>query len=140
MQSMLTNYKCPMTNYIPELKLKQLRYEIDTWKRLLAFMMEENVHLKNRISEILKDKFDKNWLEKVEYFQSSFITQDQLIGILRNDVAIVEKLLMLEQYEDDRIISQIGARLKKIRGNIIAAERQFGILKMEFNSYLLENR
>ena len=26
---------------MPELKLKQLQYESDTWKRLLGFMMEK---------------------------------------------------------------------------------------------------
>ena len=43
-----------------ELKLMQLRHEIDTWKRMLGFMQEENVHLKNRLSDVLKDRFNKN--------------------------------------------------------------------------------
>ena len=55
---------------MPELKLKQLKYESDTWKRLLDFMMDENIQLKNRLSEVLKDQFDKNLLDDVERFQS----------------------------------------------------------------------
>ena len=77
---------------MPELKLKQLQFESDTWKRLLVFMMDENIHLKNRLSEVLKDQFDKNLLVEVEGFQNNFIKEDELIGLMRNDVAELDKL------------------------------------------------
>jgi regulator of replication initiation timing len=124
---------------MPELKLKQLKYEADTWKRLLGFMMEENIHLKNRVSQILKDRFDENLLEEVEVFQSSFIKEDEMIGLLRNDVAELDKLLQKEVFEDGIIIKNIESKLKKLRHNIKNAEKQFGKLKMDFNNYLSEN-
>lgn len=91
-----------------ELKLKQLQFESNTWKRLLRFMMEENNHLKNRIAEILKDDFDKNLLKEIENFQSNFIKQDELINLLRNDAADLDKLLIPEIFEDGKINSEIG--------------------------------
>jgi hypothetical protein len=124
---------------MPDLKLKQLQYERDTWKRLLGFMMDETIHLKNRLSEILKYKFDKNLLEEAENFQSSFLKEDELISLLRNDVAELDKLLVREVFEDGKIIKEIERRLKRLRNNIITAERQLGKLKLEFNSYLSEN-
>jgi hypothetical protein len=124
---------------MPKLKLKQLQYESDTWKRLLGFMMEENSYLKNRISEILKDKFNKNLLEKLEYFQSRLVKEDGLIGLLRNDVAELDKLLEREIVENGKIIKEIDKTLKRLRNNIIVIEKQFGKLKLEFNSFLLEN-
>lgn len=124
---------------MPELKLKQLQYESDTWKRLLGFIMEENSYLKNRISEILKDKFNKNLLEELEGFQSRVVKEDGLIGLLRNDVAELDKLLEREIFEDGKIIKEIGKTLKRLRNNIIVIEKQFGKLKLEFNSFLLEN-
>jgi regulator of replication initiation timing len=124
---------------MPELKLKQLQYEADTWKRLLGFMMDENIHLKNRVSQILKDRFDENLLEEVEVFQSSFIKEDALIGLLRNDVAELDKLLQKEVFEDGMIIKNVESKLKKLRHNIKNAEKQFGKLKMDFNNYLSEN-
>jgi len=123
-----------------ELKLKQLQYKTDTWKRLLGFMLDENIHLKNRLSEVLKDKFNKNLLEDVENFQSSFIKEDELIGLLRHDVTELDKLLVMEIFEDGKIIKEIDRRMTKLRNNIINAERQFGKLKSEFNSYLSENK
>jgi regulator of replication initiation timing len=125
--------------YMPELKLKQLQYEADTWKRMLGFMMEENIHLKNRISQILKDKFNENLLDEVEAFQSSFIKEDEMIGLLRNDLAELDKLLKREVFEDGMIIKNVETKLKKLRHNIKNAEKQFGKLKMDFNNYLSEN-
>lgn len=124
---------------MPELKLKQLQYESDTWKRLLGFIMEENSYLKNRISEILKDKFNKNLLEKLEYFQSRLVKEDGLIVLLRNDVAELDKLLVREIFEDGKIIEEIERSLKKLRNNTLVAEKQFNKLKLEFNSFLSEN-
>ena len=65
MQEIPSNSKQIKLDKIPELKLIQLQYEINTWKRLLSFMSEENIQLKNRLSEVLKNKFDKNLLEEV---------------------------------------------------------------------------
>ena len=139
MQNNIADYKRPNLYSMPELKLKQLQYESGTWKRLLGFMMDENIYMKNRISEILKNDFNKNLLEEFENFQSSFIKQDELIGLIRNDVAELDKLLLREYFEDRRAIKQIEKKLMNLRNNIIAAERQFGKLKSSFNCYLSEN-
>ena len=58
---------------MPDQRLKQLQYESDTWKRLLGIIMDENIQLKNRLSEVLRDRFDKNLLVEVEVFQNYFI-------------------------------------------------------------------
>lgn len=121
-----------------ELKLKQLQFESNTWKRLLRFMMEENNHLKNRIAEILKDDFDKNLLKEIENFQSNFIKQDELINLLRNDAADLDKLLIPEIFEDGKINSEINKKLKNLRNNITTIEKQCTQVKLEFNNYLLE--
>jgi hypothetical protein len=122
-----------------ELKLKQLQYESETWKRLLGFTMDENIHLKNRLSEVLKEKFDKNLLDDVENFQSRFIRADEMIRLLRNDIGEFDRLLAREIFEDGQIISQVEKELKRLRKNIKIAEQELGILKAEFNSYLSEN-
>lgn len=123
---------------MPELKLRQLKYERDTWHRLLAFMIDENIHLKNRLSEILKHVFDKDLLEEMENFQSRFIKEDELIGLLRNDLAELDKLLMREILEDGNIKNDINRKLKNLRSNIVITEAQFSQLKIEFNDYLSE--
>ena len=124
---------------MPELKLKQFQYESDTLKRLLIFMLDENVHLKDRISEILKNGFDKNLLDEIEIFHNRFIKEDELIGLLRNDVAELDKLLLREVFEDGKILKEIDRKLKKLSNNVKEAEKPFTKLKSEFNSFLSEN-
>ena len=124
---------------MPALQLKQLQFEADTGKRLLAFMMDENIRMKNRISEILKADFDKNLLDELENFHSRFIKEDELISLMRNDAAEMDKLLLREIFKDGKVIREVKIKLKKMRDNLLDAERKFGKLKVEFNSYLSEN-
>lgn len=120
------------------LKLKQLQYEVDTWKRSLAFNMDANIHLKIRLSEISKDKFDATLLEVAEDFQSNFVKEDNLIGLLRNYIAELDELFGMEIPEDGWILKEIDIKFKNLRNNIITPERQLGKLEVDFNSYLLQ--
>jgi len=124
---------------MPGLKLKQLRYESETWKRLLGFTMDENIHLKNRLSEILKENFDRNLLEDVENFQTRFIMADEMIMLLRNDISEFDNLLNREIFEDGTIMKKVSKELRRLRKNIKTTEGELGRLKSEFNSYLSEN-
>lgn len=122
-----------------EFKLKQLQYESDTWKRTLGFMIDENIRLKHRITEILKNGFDKNQLEAVEEFQNSFIKEDELIYLMRNEVSEFDKLIVREIFEDGQIVNDVYKKLNHLRHNITVAEGQFNKLKHEFNHYLLNS-
>ena len=119
-----------------DLKLKQLEYESNTWKRLLIFMMDENIHLKNRLVEILKYISDNNLLEEMENFQTRFIKKDELISFLRDDVAELDTLRVREIFEHGEFAKEIDRKLNKLRNNIINAEAEFSKLKIEFNNYL----
>jgi hypothetical protein len=103
---------------MPETKLKQLQYESETWKRLFGFMLEENVHLTNRLSEILKNKFDRNLLEEIENFQTRMIKEDERVGLLRHEVVEFDKLLKREIFEDGQIIREINTRINNLRNDI----------------------
>ena len=119
------------------LKLEQLLFESDTWKRALVFMTEENIYLKNRLSEILKKKIDKNFLPRAEEFNNRFLKHDDLIKVLRNDISGFDKLLTRELFEDGAIVNAVEASLKIIRNNIKEAEERFNTLKFEFYNQML---
>ena len=138
-KNILNNNKQIKTGVIPKFNLKQLQNESDSWKKLLGFMMDENISLKNRLSEVLKDKFDKNLLAEAEGFQSRFIKEDQLVSLLRNDIVELDKLLSKDIVEEKKIINETGRRLKNLRNNVTNAENQFYKLKLEFKNYLSEN-
>ena len=122
-----------------ELKLKQVRYESEAWKRLLDFMMEENIHLKNKFCDVLKDGFNSCLVEELEVFLSSFIKQDEFINLLRNDLAQLNKLLKNEGVKGEEVMNEIDRRLHEFRNKILTAERRFSDLKIDFNNYLSEN-
>ena len=139
MQEILSNTKQIKPGDIPDFKLKHLQYEIDSWKRLLGFMMEENIHLKIRLSEMLKIKFDNNLLEEVEIFYNKIIKEDDLFLLLRNEINDLDKLLENLVFKEKGIIIKANRKFKRFRNNINASEKQFEKLKMNFNNYLLEN-
>lgn len=119
--------------------LKQLKYECDTWKRQLCFMREENVHLKTRLSEILKDGIADNLLEEIEFFQSRSTREDDIIGLLRNELAELDKLLVRGTFEDGTTKRIVDNKMKGLRHSITVSGEDFIKLKSELNSHILEN-
>jgi len=107
--------------------------------RLLDFMMSENIHLKNRLSEILKEQFDEKLLSGVEDFQNTFLKEDQLIELLRNEVAELNELFSNTLPGTGAIENEIDAKLIKLRDIMITTEREFGKIKLQFNSYISQN-
>jgi hypothetical protein len=102
-------------------------------------MTDENIHLKNRLSEILKNSFDNDLLEEAENFHGNFLKADERISLLKNEVTEFDKLLVREIFEDGSIIRQVNDKLKRLRNNLKSAESEFTRLKMGFNNYFLEN-
>src|SRR5207342_2914114 len=91
----------------PRLNLVQLQYESDYWKRLMVFTLGENIHLKNRLAEILKNRFDEMLLEEVEAFHSRVIGVDDSVRLLRYEIAELDKLLIRERFEDGLIVKDL---------------------------------
>ena len=124
-------------NELPELKIKQIEFESDTWKRLLNFIIDENIHLKKMLSEVLKCRVDKNLLEQIEDFHNKLLKQDEFIGLLRNEIAEFDKFSISEIINDQKIADEATRKLKNLRYGMMNAERHFSKLKSEFNNFLL---
>ena len=123
----------------PRLNLVQLQYESDYWKRLMVFTLGENIHLKNRLAEILKNRFDEMLLDEVEAFHSRVIGVDDSVRLLRYEIAELDKLLIRERFEDGLIVKDLARKVKEIRSNVNYIEMAFIKLKTEFNNYVSEN-
>lgn len=125
-------------NSVPENKLKQLQFEVKSWKRMLAFIMTENVNLKNRLSEILKERFSESMLDDIEAFHYKFLKQDELISVFRNDLANLDTNLDIKIFNNNTDLLDIIKQMDKLRQNLNSEEIEFIKLKTEFNNYLLE--
>lgn len=122
---------------VMEPELKQLQLESDSSKQAIGYMMEENISLKNRLTEILRNRFNSMLLEKAEYFQNRFIKEDERIGLIRDDVVQIDRSLMMHAEENSEVDSETYYKIKKLRNYILHAQKQFNELKSEFNSYLM---
>ena len=122
-----------------ELKLQQMQHEINTWKRMLGFMQEENVHLKNRLSEVLKDRFNKELLDTVEFYQTKFIEEDEMIVLLKTKVSELENTLLNTITSNDNNDAHLSKKIEKLRKGIDDAEKKFNSVNNNFNKYLAEN-
>jgi len=119
-------------------KLQQFKHESESWKRMLEFMQQENVHLKTRLAEVLKKDVKEDFLEKAEYFQSCFLHVDERIAFLRSDIAAINKMVLSELFHDGHLKSLVQKQ-KKLREDMSMEDKFFMKLKFEFDRYLTES-
>ena len=120
-------------------KIKQFQYETDAWRRMLAFLLQENAILKLRLAELVNENIvTDSFLEMAEQYQNNFIRNDQTINFIRLDIAELDKLLMENLSENGLIIKAIARRQKKLRKELTTLETTFSEIKIQFNNYLTE--
>jgi hypothetical protein len=122
-----------LTNNNTKKMFSQFRHEHETWKRYLHFIQQENNYLKTRLSQVLQHDTDVEFLERAEYFQNKFLSEDETVHLLRQDVHELERLLAKE---DGVSINDLQKKFKKLSRDMETVERQFNRLKSDFNSFL----
>ncbi|HVW99166.1 MAG TPA: hypothetical protein VHA52_01820 [Candidatus Babeliaceae bacterium] len=120
--------------------VNQFLHETETWKRTLGFIEEENVILKNRLSEMLKyiDTDDTILIEKLEVFQDLFVSEDESIHQLKKQINEEDKLLLRDTYEDGDLFRRLLKKQKKLRKQFEAIDKRFNRIRNDFNQYLSE--
>jgi hypothetical protein len=116
--------------------LRQLQHESDTWKRTLAFMRQENNFLKDRLSQVLGNDLGPGFVERAEYFQNKFISEDETMNMMRQDLHAFDQLLDREIVEDGLLLKEIIKKQKHLKKDMFQMEQQFSLLQADFNSYL----
>jgi|SRR5690606_34842631 len=103
-------------------------YEINAWLRTLDYLQQENIYMKTRLAETMKDQVNSATLEKAEYYQSAFINKDTVIAFLRQDIL---------QFQENNI-PEAEARERKnvLQADMQKMEKEFAKLKFEFNDFI----
>jgi predicted RNase H-like nuclease (RuvC/YqgF family) len=118
----------------------QLTLEVESWTRLLRFLSDENVQIKIRFANVLKNFEDNRHLIQLEQFNDSFISQDELIKLLRNEVEGITRMLQREDiYKRDQA-ALLEKKVAGLRKNIQVAEQQFVELRRRFDQFQHDNR
>jgi uncharacterized protein YnzC (UPF0291/DUF896 family) len=114
----------------------QFSYENRSWIRLLEFFKQENNMLKNRLAEVVDQKADRDFLALAEQFQNKFIVKDEFIDELRHDI---NKQLDEIVVTPDRLTGEkLNKCQQKLRNEMVYFEKEFTMLRNEFNKYLLD--
>ena len=121
-------------------KPEQFQFENNTWERLLEYLKQENAFLKTRLAEVLDQSTNKNFLALAEQFQNRFILKDEFIDELRHDIHAQDKLLK-EQYinKPKTLDPKTIKKQEKLRNEMAYLEKDFPMLKNEFNKYITNN-
>jgi hypothetical protein len=123
----------------PHPLIRQFIYEAESWKRLLAFLRQENVSFKTRLAEIVNDSTDNDLVAAAERFQDEFLSQDRMLLFLSEELAKQNKLLERELYEDGELFKEVNKNQKKLREDFKKAGELFAKVKEAFSDYLVEH-
>ncbi len=124
-------------NLMEKNKTDQVVQECMAWERLLDFFKQENSHLKIRLSEVLDNKTDKDFLALAEHFQNQFILKDEFVDEMSHDVREQEKTLVVVAEKKANIEERLIKKQQKIRNEMEFLEKDFNRIKNEFNKYLV---
>lgn len=115
-------------------KTRQFQDVLATWKRLLNARMDENILLKYKISEILKNNFNRNCLEEIEEFQTQFIREDEWINSLRKDVSELENYILSKEFQNGTE-QFFDTKIKNLRKDIADSASRFCVSKSAFENF-----
>ncbi|MEO7445786.1 MAG: hypothetical protein ABIT96_10595 [Ferruginibacter sp.] len=113
----------------------QFQHEHKTWHRLLEFFTQENTILKNRLAEVVDQTMDKSFLALAEHFQNKFITKDEYIFELQQDIEQLDIDVLNKKAPAADFISLVK-RQEKLRNEMEFFEKDFNSLKNAFNKQL----
>ena len=111
----------------------QLEAEYKRWEILLSTLKNENAFLILKLSEVLDEKEDREFISKAEYFQNEFITKDEYIKDLENDI---RSELRLIGGIKDKISAKILKKHEKLKNEIRYLQTNFSNLRVEFDQCL----
>lgn len=118
----------------------QFAHEVESWTRLLRFLSDENVQIKTRFANLLKNFEDNRHLMQLEQFNDSFISQDELIKLLRKEVEGITRMLQRDDINNRDQSALLGKKIAGLRKNIQVAEQQFVELRRRFDQFQHDNR
>lgn len=113
----------------------QFEHENKTWELLLDFLKQENILLKNRLSVVVDNEEDKEFLKQAEYFQNEFILKDEFIKDVIINVNDHKKYLK-EKSVDENLKNIMSTKQEKLRNEISNLEKSFSCLEYEFNKLI----
>lgn len=116
-----------MVNMCAKAYIKEgpVKYEIDSWLRMLDYQQQEIVSMKNRIAEVVKGQVASDSLLQLEEFQNLFINKETVITFFRADI----------QRLNDKLNNNNSttAEIDSMRHDITKMEQEFLNMKAHYH-------
>ena len=120
--------------------LNQLIYEVETWKRLIVFIKNENLLRVNRLNEIITSGVDNSILYKIENFQEEFLNLESLYMVLNDEIVDQHNRLKLVQKDDlENELFRLINLQKQTRNNMEKLINKINKIKLTFSKIFLKN-
>jgi len=108
--------------------------QISDWLDVLDGLLEENIMLKHRLSDIvIRRLHSKCSLEILEAYQNSFINKDAYLSLLRQDIRSQQKLASALLHEGTAYYSFMHKQ-QKLQYDVAMMQAQFSRLKDAFEA------
>lgn len=117
-----------------EEKYEHIKQDQMTWLKSLENLRQENVYLKNRLAEIIKNEVSSELLEKAEYFLGLFLDKDAVISLLRRDIAHWYAANTASAHNGE--LKDILQEQTKLKNDVERLEKEFVTVKSAFNKFL----
>ena len=117
--------------------INQLQFEIHSWIRLVEFLNQENMHLKNRLSEVIDQIKDSENLALAEHFQNLFIIKDDVYDHILHDLKKqAHKWTEIKLISSKEISDDLSKTQKNLRDQIEFIERDHAVITKDYYTYL----
>ena len=116
-------------------KNNQIKHEHMSWLRLIEFFRQENALLKYRLSEMVDNSEDSQFLQTAEYFQNEFLLKDEALKKLIKELQDYSDII---QNKPDLSKQLINAH-NNLRNDILQFEEKYTLPSKEFNEKMLQS-
>ena len=116
---------------------ENIKQEQMSWLKTLEGLRQENVFLKNRLAEIIKDNVSTEILEKAEQYLAIFIDKDTVISLLRRDIAKLSAATTANLINGE--INKTLLEQAKLKYDVERMSKEFTTVKTNFNAFLAES-
>ncbi len=115
----------------------QFLHEILTWERALDFYKQENSFLKTRLAQVVDKNTDKNFIDLAEYFNNRFISSDEYISDITQDIRFQKNAIDEHLKNKLKVDQKMDVLQTKLRSEMDRLETKINLLKKEFNKQLV---
>ena len=107
------------------MKLREFQSETDSWIRTLHVLQAENVNLKHRLAEVVRNGISQELLQNLEYYQNFFLEEDHVLLLFYNDIKKQGSMLRHKSLEEKSIENGIVKKQKQLRQELAKVEMMF---------------